>query len=354
MIGHLIYSSPQFEPALASLHPSFVSCNSSAGMPFVSPPYKDELLGFNPPSLELGIDEEALPPPSSPLEFFDYHVPNNLLLKRVRLLPSLLDDVASLVTSEYKDDLDRLPLGHFAYDKYYYASAENSDARTVHFIRKVGISSACAHIASCILIHPDESRIQPVLDWGVSDSLAPPSDSEQYMDRFLIQHLALRVSNHVVRPHDSRSRPTYPAPSAATQKKMARLHENSRVLTVAMLFDASAHTLLADMEDIADQETFSWELASECTGKQIPAPASVKHFDALDYPWTIPTASLATTLLASDSTILRRTERRNASNRRAPQPGHIKPVERATSAKDGYIPRAKDYVQRVCYHATDD
>ncbi len=310
---------------------------------------KNELLDFNPPSIERGTDEEALPPPSSPLEFFDYHVPNNLMLKRVRLLPTLLDDVALLVTSKYKDDLDCLPLDLFGYDRYYYASAENSDARTVHFIREIGISTTCAKIASCVLIHPDEPRIKPVLYWGVSRSLAPPSDSEQYMDRFLIQHLALRVSDHVVGTHDIHSRPSYPAPSAATQKKMATLYENSRVLTVAMMFDASAHPLLADMKDLAAQETFAWELASECTGKQIPAPASLKHSDAPQYPWTIPAASLVL-----DSTILRRSDRRNSHIRRAPQPGHVKPVVRATSAKDGYIPRAKDYVQRVRYHASEE
>ncbi|KAF9020971.1 hypothetical protein BDZ89DRAFT_1071891 [Hymenopellis radicata] len=312
---------------------------------------KNELLDFNPPSLERGTDEAALPSPSSPLEFFDYHVSNNLILKRVKLLPTLVDDLALLVTSKYKDALDRIPLDLFAYDEYYYASAENSDARAVHFIREIGISMTCAHIASCVLIHPDEPRIKPVLHWGVSRSLEPPSDSEQDMDRFLIQHLALRVADHVVGTHDSHSRPSYPAPSAATQTRMTALYENSRVLTVAMLFDTSAHHLLADMEDLAAQETFSWELASECTGKQIPAPASMKHIDAPKYPWTIPAASLASISDALDSSMLRRTDRRNASIRRAPEPGHVKPVARTTSAKDGYVPRAKDYVQRAWANA---
>lgn len=280
---------------------------------------RDRLFTYKAPVLDL-LDLEAPQPRASfPLELEDRHIPHSMILKRVKILPSLLSDLCANLDT-YSRELDALPDDLFAVGEEDYIQMDGTDASELAHGRTAGASMTAMFVSSGLLVNMSDPDQFPCVMWA---PLYPV-----LCENYVTQRVALQFLN----------------PDTSTQGNVAMQRELAKYaqwLIPGMFFCTDGAALIKSMDgiDSADKE-FPWKMDSHCT--QMPP----LHFEAPDAP--SPVLALPG---AGSHRRVRRSERIAANKdglaRRIPRSGTIQPVD-WYECRDDYWPSPADYIQKVC------
>ena len=196
---------------------------------------------------------------------------------------------------------------------------------------------SCGRVAAAMLIHPAHPNELPgFVQWGH----CPIISQDRLLDnKYVVQEFALKFSDVV---HDSRWAPRLINSSldAAARTKIVALVNNTQYPAVGMFFCTEALPLLQQMDQIPPRKTFDWWYDSSCSKRSKPKTDPVYPPDAPHSLWNLP--KKMTTHVSAPT---RRSPR--DTGRSLPEPGDVKPIICANSAKKGYSPQCRDYIQKV-------
>ncbi len=285
------------------------------------PTSRQTLFTFNPPPLQRN-DSVPPPIPSAPLHFLDRHIPECLILKRVRIIPSLhLDLYTSL--EAYTERLDALRPEDFIFHSFMsYDEITSADARSIFRIRSEGAEVASSRIASKLILHPTQPNAFYFLRWQHAlEELKPTVLHEKYAT----QYLGLRVVGGSPERYEELNR--------KNRVFIKRLYERMKQLVSPLILCTDALPILEDMTRVGTMDAFPWRLDSHYHG--VPCPRSPPP-DALETLWTLP-----------DERGPRRSRRVKQASKRTTRPQDIGLPDIAENSGE-YKPLCEDYIQKVC------
>lgn len=240
---------------------------------------REAFLNFNPPPLG---EYDGPTPKGQPMNFFDTHLDQQLVLKHVRRLPSLPADLSKAVD----DYLMPLPVTTFPpeayeiYPKSYNDHSKLLDADDVFVRFQDGISNLCGRIATGLILHSEPCYEIAAFRWYEE----PPLDlnRDRYPDKYMGRHYALctsRISevesvlNKYVDPGD--------------RARVLRLEKEKPILAVGMFFASNGKLSLTDMDALLKQGDFPWFYNSSPSGHPPKSTLTVPP-DAPKTLWSLP------------------------------------------------------------------
>ncbi|KAF9040267.1 hypothetical protein BDZ89DRAFT_1035190 [Hymenopellis radicata] len=287
---------------------------------------RQKLFEYNPPSVERKGSLPA-PKPTAPLHFLDRHLSESLMLKRVKILPSLHVELLAVLES-VSEKLDTVNDARLLITRAGYTAAKGADARSLIRYRMDGIEGAVTKLASSLVFHSSQPELMSLLQW--LHALAH-TEFGPIIEEYASQNLVL----HVVDP------PPYELEALSRKNKdtLQRLRKHTQQLTSCMVFCTDALPVMEDMERLDSIDVFPWRLDSDYCGDSLersPPP------DALEVPWTLP-----------QETGPRRSQRvrHQKTPERVSNQRDIGVVERPGQTDPHYKPACEDYIQKAWVHA---
>ncbi|KAF9025651.1 hypothetical protein BDZ89DRAFT_1114157 [Hymenopellis radicata] len=122
--------------------------------------YQEQLFEFHAPTLPIE-DDSSSAVPSFPLQLVDRHIPHSLILKHVKILPSLPNDISDALDN-YSVQLDALPDAAFVFQQLKHRDMREVNARTIATLRRTGICLPGQCIASSLILRPTQPNGQTV------------------------------------------------------------------------------------------------------------------------------------------------------------------------------------------------
>ncbi|KAF9023138.1 hypothetical protein BDZ89DRAFT_1070138 [Hymenopellis radicata] len=283
------------------------------------PTERQKLFDYNPPSIE--TNETLSPPmPSPPLHFLDCHLSTNLVLKRVKILPSLEVDLYRALDS-FAEQLDALDDAQF----YFYTESDDllrrgPDAPGIIFRRTSGVGMAPTQVASKVLIHNSQPKLFTVLHW-----MDPAAHLRATLikEEFASQNLAFGVF-----PPSAEELERFNPKNRATIK---RLLKNFHQLNSCMVFCTDGLPLMEAMSGLATMETFPWQLHSRYSNDALPVPRP-QPLDASTTLWTLPI-------------VVGPRRSRRGRPRTTARPKDVGPIDTADDRDGAYTPNARIIMQ---------
>ncbi|KAF9040252.1 hypothetical protein BDZ89DRAFT_1110013 [Hymenopellis radicata] len=288
--------------------------------------FRQKLFEYNPPSVERE-GSLPVPKPTAPLHFLDRHLSESLMLKRVKILPSLQLELLAVLES-VSEELDTVDDAQLLITRAGYTAAKGADARSLIRYRMDGIECAVTQLASSLVFHPSQPDLMSLLQW--LHALAH-TEFGPITEEYASQNLVL----HVVDPPPDE-------PEALSRKNkdtLKRLRKHTQQLTSCMVFCTDALPVMEDMERLDTTDVFPWRLDSDYRGdsrERSPPP------DASEVPWTLP-----------QMTGPRRSQRvrHQKTPERLSNQRDIGVVERPEQTDPDYKPACEDYIQKAWVHA---
>ncbi|KAF9040218.1 hypothetical protein BDZ89DRAFT_1156737 [Hymenopellis radicata] len=289
---------------------------------------RQKLFEYNPPSVERKGSLPA-PKPTAPLHFLDRHLSESLMLKHVKILPSLPVELLAVLES-VSEELDTVNDAELLITSAGYTPAEGADARSIIDYRMDGIECAVTQLASSLVFHSSQPELMSLLQW--LHALAH-TEFGPIVEEYASQNLVL----HVVDPPPDELQ----ALGRKNKDTFKRLRKHTQQLTSCMVFCTDALPVMEDMERLDTIDVFPWRLDSDYCGdsrERSPPP------DASEVPWTLP-----------QMTGPRRSQR--VRHQKAPErvsdqrDNHIGVLERPEQTDPHYKPACEDYIQKAWVHA---
>ncbi len=238
------------------------------------------------PTERFPLHDPEYTPPETFLQFSDTHLDENLILKRVCVLPSLIQDFLQSVETffstesqaKHKDGMYFFNFGPYQGRGMRY-KYQAKDIRNAYL---QGITPPCCQIASSILVHPDTLDNYRVLAWY--ETRYTDTDEETFYDENHILGVA-DISDKDMKTHSDES-----------QQVITRLRDELDTIALGIFLCPNAQWCLEDMEDcipFADTDTdlriadFPWIINSVPKG-HAPTPSAARPADAANPLWNIP------------------------------------------------------------------
>ncbi len=290
---------------------------------------EDAFFNLSPP--RFGREGASSPNPRYPPgNFLDTHLDENLILRRVRLHPTLLTELASLVDAKLNDFPHPIPDNYFGRSIGWYRKAsEKTTAEDIAKIHNLGPGTVAAQLASSILIHPSRPEAISPLSWGPSQI---DTCNHHSSTPFFTEHFFLQIND-------------YKGPQAQyleefspeTRPTILSIAKRYPQLAVAMFFCPAAEELLRSMSLVADHKVFPWMTNSQTQY----APGSAKFIRPSDNPhppWSVPELLPLPPLDCG----IRRSNRRESPVVEYCTPGRITPIP-----AQEWRGQPEQYIQRV-------
>ncbi len=261
----------------------------------------DHLFGLVPFPLDEDPDSDIPKPCSSPITFFDRHLDDSLILKRVVVLPSListlsdaLDDYVSAFNSENESfSSPRLYLSPTGYN-----CAEPPKNATDIAERYRSTSTIFLQAASTLVVHPDRPNLKTVFRM---DKGRPGPPEGFHTQKYSLTYV------------------TYAKEDIAELLESWDLDRKSLVLsmwdhlpTLAIwdMYALSGESMLDDMSGLAALDVFPWKHCGTSGHRQFASSVQVSRPDVSKYLWdTAPIPSGNGALTQTDTIHPRRSER---------------------------------------------
>lgn len=258
----------------------------------------NSLFDFNPPSLKWDDLDTENATATLPLSFYDKHLSDNSKLKHVKLMPSLLGDIASCVDKavkfieEHKIDLPPVHAGLFVPESSRENMLINPPMRNANSIAKVysEIAESCHAVASLLLLYPNAREWLASLTW--KRTYTPPPGGQSYV----IEDGTLRLLHFFAPdgeiPHDWKE--ILGEEMIDTLKEtMSNFPDLATWQIVPMTLEAES--LLENMSELSKADSFDYETPTVTENAKHYLPVRPKTMDATETPWTIPSNSSSTT-----------------------------------------------------------
>lgn len=310
----------------------------------------EDLLSFVPPPLQHDPESDVPAPESSPVTFYDKHLDDSLILKRVKILPHLvstlseaLDDHLLSFKSRGKPFYsDYILVRRDAYDNTVVSNASDISRRFCEggypFIQA----------ASVLAFHPDQSELKNVFVMSGSLAEVPPDfHSEQYS----LQH-ALETGIYMPLMLE--------ALDDDRRALLLSMHKSLPDLAVYEAYALSGRTVLEEMSGLSSLDVFPWKKAGGARCRQVSHRVPPPDSDTSKYLWQTEPSDDSTQMQAPSH--LRRSERLQKSALDASKADEHRPISKrprkaaATiqsiptpkkAARHRYIANVADFVQRV-------
>lgn len=240
-----------------------------------------KVLDFYPRQMEPLNGEKQPDPGSSPITWYDRHVHEKLLLKRVEKLPSLVPSImkhADAVVNDFLDDVQELSATELL--NPWNLGRHVSSAESITNLRASLVLPAM-RLASIIALHPELPEIPPIL------YMIPDAKSKN-VSPFFSQSLSIALFD-VREPAKQASIASLPE---HRKSLIDGLSEGRKPLVVWDTFALNGKDILNDMDKLAGAP-FPWKL---CPTVGHPMYASRDHpvVDAPKSLWTLPQAKSQT------------------------------------------------------------
>ncbi len=196
-------------------------------------------------------------PKSNVVRFLDNHLDEALVLKRVVLASDLSSNLAT-VADEHLAALDISGMSIGALGMTYGTYSEPSsivNANHVANLQSDGIGYPCCQLGSSRFIHPEQPLQTGVLRWTQLPWLQPDWD-EKEPHPFVLQNYALQISGVIPNiPNQYKPR---------TVERIVSMRKRFPYCGLGVFFSPGAHDYLLDMASLDAEESFPWEVTSQC------------------------------------------------------------------------------------------
>ncbi len=317
-----------------------------------------DLFRFIPLPLEQDPDSDFPKPQSSPITFFDRHLDDSVILKKVTVLPSLISTISEALddhvsTFNSKNEAFRSPRLYLR-PGFYDCREPQKNATDIAERYRLG-ATVFLQAASILVVHPDQPKLKTVF-WMDPGRPGPP-------DVFHSQKHSLKYSAHTRKDMLERLE------SWDSDRKtlLLSMWDNLPELAIWDIYALSGQSILEDMSGLAAIDIFPWKHCSTSGHRQFASSAHVSLPDASTYLWeTAPVPSSDVVSAVPNTAYPRRSERLKGqtSSKGLPQVSTKKKPARSFQVKEPAIPKitvpkaerrksrykahVADFVQRVC------
>jgi hypothetical protein len=254
----------------------------------------DALFSSNPPALEQNPRFSPFPS-ESPVTFYDKHLDEHLILKRIRLMPSLSKSLSGAVDETIKSLNDQgisIPstigglMSRRARKDYLRMIEPMVDARSVAEFYRDFTANSCQSVASTLLLHPRADYWWSVSHWRAENDGRPGRQK-----RFSTQEYALRLAATPQHDFIPLSMLTLDEDTTATLQRVAKRFPQLATWDIYAL-SQDIERMLEDIEILASSAFFSSEIPLTSGCKRPPSVRGIP--DASTTLWEIPPESYET------------------------------------------------------------
>ncbi|KAF9022681.1 hypothetical protein BDZ89DRAFT_1163128 [Hymenopellis radicata] len=306
-----------------------------------------EFFSFIPPPYALR--DPPFPPPESFLHFPDTHLDENLILKRICVLPSLIDDIftsvdtlfpvaAQLAFEDAMYHFSRMP---------YPKSDDNYKTQDVRNPYTAGIASASLQLVSGIIIHPNDPYMDRIVGWQRNPYPHTNRNTPFHDEDFVLKTM----------PYAEKD---FGGFSPTSQERIRPIMDQFPVFALGMLLCPNGEWCLEEMDELvpapdADDQIvdFPWLVNSYPAGHP-PTPSAVRPPDAENPLWHLPETAPPTTSALRTSKRPHNSRHKDlpseASGAKQLAPTHFRPKD-IRPAPPRRPPSARDLLQRAWFKA---
>ncbi len=312
----------------------------------------ENLFGFAPLSLEQNPDSDIPKPYSSPITFFDRHLDDSLILKKVTVLPSLISTISEALdgyvhTFYSKNETFRSPRLCLR-PGFYNCREPPKNAIDIAERYRRG-SRALLQAASILVVHPDQPDLRTVFRMEDGRFGSP--------EEFHSQKYSLKYETHMKKEMME----SLESWDLDRKTLLLSMWDNIPELAIWDMYALSGRSVLEDMSDLATLNIFPWKHCGTSGHRQFASSAHVSQLDVSKYLWeAAPVPSSDVVPAGADIDHLRRSERLKGrpSARSLPKVSPKKKpaasFPKITVPKSGqrtsrYKLNAADFIQRVCF-----
>lgn len=227
-----------------------------------------------------------------PLSFYDKHLGEKSQLKRVRLMPSLPNDIAACVDNalksfeELKTKLPPLDGVLFVSETHRKSDIINRPICTTKAIAETyrHISDHFKAMASTLLLYPEPNDWHTALSWNRTHSPIPGGQS------YSIEDGALRIAHHFgpdAMPNYRRVYEGLSDKTIATLKEVQCQFPDLATWEIVPMTE-EGEGLLENMSSLSELGCFDCETSPVVTSVKREFPIRPQTLDATETPWTIP------------------------------------------------------------------
>ncbi len=319
----------------------------------------EDLFGLDPFSLEQDPDSAIPKPYSSPITFFDRHLDDSLILKKVVVLPSLISTLSEALdgyvhTFNSENDAFHSPRLYLCPELYDCQGPPKNATDIAERYRRG--SRALLQAASILVVHPDQPDLRAPFRMDIGDP-GPPEE-------FHSQKYSLKYEFYTKKEMIERLE------SWDLDRKtlILSMWDNLPELAIWDMYALSGQSVLEDMSGLATLDIFPWKHCGTSGHRQFASSAHVAQPDVSKYLWeTVPVPSGDVVPAGADTAHPRRSERlkdRPSAKNLPEVPPKKKPprsfkvkepaTPKITVPKSGrgtsrYKANAADFIQRVCF-----
>lgn len=316
------------------------------------------LFEFSPLPLEQDPDSDIPKPYSSPITFFDRHLDESLVLKKVTVLPSLISTISEALDgyfSAFNSKNETFRSSRLCLRRGFYNCQGPPKNATDIAERYCLGDSIFLQAASILVVHPDKPELKTVfsMDEGNSGS----------SDVFHSQNYTLKYTAYTRKDMVER------LGSWDLDRKtlLLSMWDNLPELAIWDMYALSGRSVMEDMSGLAALEVFPWKQCGTSGHRHFASSAYDSPPDVSKYLWEkapVPPSDVVPAV--ADTAYPRRSERlkSQSSSKGIPKVSPKKKPARSLQIKKPAIPKiivpkaereksrykadAADFVQRVC------
>ncbi|KAK0498168.1 hypothetical protein EDD18DRAFT_1071315 [Armillaria luteobubalina] len=258
--------------------------------------------------------DSAIPKPySSPITFFDRHLDDSLILKKVTLLPSLIPTLSEALdgyvhTFNSKNDTFRSPRLYLCPERYGCLEPPKNATDIAERYRLA--SRPIIQAASILVVHPDQPDLIAPFQMKYGDP-GPPEE-------FNSQKYSLKYEMYTQKDMIERLE------SWDLDRKalVLSMWDNIPELAIWDMYALSGQSVLEDMSGLAALDTFPWKHCGTSGHRQFTSSSRILQLDVSKYLWaTAPIPSGDGVVAEADTAHPRRSARLKGrpSSRNLPQ-----------------------------------
>ncbi|KAK0490395.1 hypothetical protein IW261DRAFT_1587894 [Armillaria novae-zelandiae] len=242
---------------------------------FSDPDFED-LFEFAPFPLEQDPDSDIPKPYSSPITFFDKHLDDSLILKKVTALPSLISTLSQALdgyvhTFNSKNETFRSP-SLFLCPELYDCPGPPKNATDIAERYRCG-SLPLLEAASILVVHPDQPDLPTVFRM---DNGRPGSPEEFNSQKYSLKYEIYTKKDMIKRLESWDS----------DQKRLLLfMWNNIPELAVWDMYALSGQSVLEDMSGLAALNIFPWKHCGTLEHRQFTSSAHLSRPDVSKYLW---------------------------------------------------------------------
>ncbi|KAK0231419.1 hypothetical protein IW262DRAFT_1344025 [Armillaria fumosa] len=298
-----------------------------------SDPGFEDLFGLDPFSLEQDPDSGIPKPYSSPITFFDRHLDDTLILKKVAVLPSLISTLSEALdgyvhTFNSKNDTFRSPRLYLCPERYDCPEPPKNATDIAERYRRG--SRPLLQAASILVVHPDQPGL--IAPFRMKDGDPGPPEE------FNSQKYSLKYEMHTKKDMIERLESW----DLDRKRLILSMWDNIPELAIWDMYALSGQSVLEDMSGLAALDIFPWKHCGTSGHRQFTRSDHVSQPDMSKYLWeTAPIPSGDGVLAEAETTHPRRSERLKGrpSSRSLPQVPPKKKPARSFKVKEPAAPK---------------